>query len=158
MYIKQMYSGISIRPVTPNDIQEVIDLRIQASLDAYSLAYVQDEAFGPAPTLMLVAHRGDELVATAYAKISPQDHNSDSYIGGLYIASSARRSGLGSQLLEQRLQWLRDQGCRKVLTEVERTNTPAMNLMHKYGFVEESILPWDKYIEGVVWSVQTLNL
>lgn len=162
----------SIRPARHEDLQEIIELRKRVSLEAYDFdkqqiafwvnrRHRQDEVLeefqGQYPTLMLVAETQSRIIGTAYAKLKPQDHGADAYIGGLYVDAHWQRQGMGKQLLAMRLDWLTSKGAFKVLTEVEYSNQPAKAFLKSFGFKEQSVMN-EKYVDGMKWSVQTLEL
>ncbi len=53
----------------------------------------------------------------------------------LKVAKSARTLGIGTRLLKELCQYLKNQGCTKVLLEVNEHNFPAISLYEKFGFV-----------------------
>ncbi|MBM2823630.1 MAG: GCN5-related N-acetyltransferase [Thermoleophilia bacterium] len=55
---------------------------------------------------------------------------------GMSVASSWRRHGIGTALLESAARWSREAGLRELRLEVCEANNPAVELYRKFGFVE----------------------
>jgi RimJ/RimL family protein N-acetyltransferase len=56
---------------------------------------------------------------------------------GMLVDAAWRGRGVGSGLMEAAIEWARGQGLHKLCLEVFPTNTPAIALYRKCGFVEE---------------------
>jgi RimJ/RimL family protein N-acetyltransferase len=56
---------------------------------------------------------------------------------GLMVAAHARRRGIGRALLEQAVDWARDEGVRKLELHVFPWNEPALKLYEAFGFERE---------------------
>ncbi len=55
---------------------------------------------------------------------------------GMSVASSWRRRGIGTALLESAARWSREAGLRELRLEAYEANNPAVELYRKFGFVE----------------------
>ncbi len=55
---------------------------------------------------------------------------------GLSVDATARRQGLGTEILSSALRWARINGARSAWVQVVSDNLPAMALYRKFGFVE----------------------
>jgi len=60
----------------------------------------------------------------------------DSAALGMSVASSWRRRGIGTALVESAVGWGREAGLSELRLEVFEANTPAVALYRKLGFVE----------------------
>jgi ribosomal-protein-alanine N-acetyltransferase len=79
----------------------------------------RDDDAAPQPDAFLLAWQAaDELEVIALA-----------------TSASARRLGLARALISELLKHARAEGVRRVLLEVRKSNDPALNLYHSYGFV-----------------------
>jgi RimJ/RimL family protein N-acetyltransferase len=67
---------------------------------------------------------------------------------GLMVASSARRRGVGSALIEEAATWARELGIVKLELTVFPHNAPAIALYRKLGFREEGILRRRYLVDG----------
>ena len=56
---------------------------------------------------------------------------------GLMVASGHRRQGVGRLLLQQAVQWAREEGVRKLELHVFPHNEPAIRLYEQFGFEHE---------------------
>lgn len=63
---------------------------------------------------------------------------------GICISKEYWGYGIGNVLLEEILMWADCNGIKKITLEVVQTNTKAVQLYKKYGFVEEGILIKDR--------------
>lgn len=61
------------------------------------------------------------------------------FINDLYVLPEYRKQGVGKQLLEAGLQWLKDRGVMKVTLAVHISNTEAINLYTNAGFKNEPL-------------------
>ena len=59
----------------------------------------------------------------------------------MVVAPSARGSGVGSQLLEQAIQFARLNGCKRITLLTDRTNEPAQRFYQKHGFDFSAMVP-----------------
>jgi len=73
---------------------------------------------------------------------------STGYIAMLAVDVSCRRKGIGTRLVESVIDVMRLQGCNEVVLETEVTNTNAMNLYSRLGFIREKRL-FRYYLNGV---------
>jgi RimJ/RimL family protein N-acetyltransferase len=71
--------------------------------------------------------------------ISRDPHPASRHVAdlGLMVASSARRHGIGSALLDRAVAWARSAGVRKLELHVFPHNEPAIRLYEKFGFARE---------------------
>jgi GNAT superfamily N-acetyltransferase len=60
----------------------------------------------------------------------------DCWLEDLYVTPAARRSGLGSALIELTLERARERGCRRVELDVTEDNEAALTLYREAGFDE----------------------
>ena len=60
-------------------------------------------------------------------------------ITNVAAAPEARRRGVGAKLIEASLKEADERGIHTVVLEVRVSNTPAINLYEKYGFVRQGI-------------------
>jgi RimJ/RimL family protein N-acetyltransferase len=87
-----------------------------------------------APYLLHVAVRDDAFVGRIGCHEAP---SVDGVVEiGYAVAASARRQGLGGQIVDLFLGWLREQGVTRVEASVGPDNEPSLQLLHRRGFVE----------------------
>ena len=88
--------------------------------------------------VVLVAERDDEIVGYAYAGIEPLSwkelRDEAGFVHDLVVAESARRAGVGKQLLDAAVDWLRDRGMPRVVLWTAAPNEPARRLFEHRGF------------------------
>jgi ribosomal protein S18 acetylase RimI-like enzyme len=100
--------------------------------------YDIDQLISSDQCCLLVAEVGKELVATGYAKIRRSkpslNHEVDSYLGFMYVLPEFRGQGVNRQILNQLLDWSREQGARDLYLDVYSDNIAAINAYKKAGF------------------------
>ena len=58
----------------------------------------------------------------------------DCWLEDLYVAESARRTGVGTALMDAALKRARERGCRRVELDVSDANAGALALYERFGF------------------------
>jgi ribosomal protein S18 acetylase RimI-like enzyme len=81
---------------------------------------------------LLVAEVGGEV--QGYLDMSVQLWHLTGWVDNLAVATSHRRQGIGSALLEKGAEWAREQGLRSVMLEIQTKNYPAICLCQRNGF------------------------
>jgi ribosomal protein S18 acetylase RimI-like enzyme len=62
----------------------------------------------------------------------------DCWLEDLYVAPTARRSGVGAALVEAALERARERGCRRIELDTSESNAAAIALYERYGFSTSS--------------------
>ncbi|MGZ5043265.1 MAG: GNAT family N-acetyltransferase [Methylobacter sp.] len=57
------------------------------------------------------------------------------------VSPNARRSGVGSRLLEQAIQFARLNGCKRITLLTDSDNEPAQRFYQKHGFCFSAMIP-----------------
>jgi GNAT superfamily N-acetyltransferase len=93
--------------------------------------------------LVLVAERavpepGADVVGYLYAGIEPESFKElrarAGYIHDILVSDDLRGGGVGAQLIEAAVEWLRDQGMPRVLLWTAAPNQRARTLFEAHGF------------------------
>lgn len=86
----------------------------------------------PTPLCSVLGFQGDDPVGYGLGVIDSE------LIGifGLYVAPTARRSGLGKAMVRWILQWAQSRGATKAYLQVEADNDPALRLYRGMGLTE----------------------
>ena len=76
---------------------------------------------------------GDDL---GLVRGAPHEYLRDAgYLVSMWVASEARRQGIGSALVDAVVQWARTRGWSRLLLDVAEGNAPAIALYTRKGFV-----------------------
>ncbi|HEY8158995.1 MAG TPA: GNAT family N-acetyltransferase [Methylobacter sp.] len=59
----------------------------------------------------------------------------------MVVSPNARRSGVGSRLLEQAIQFARLNGCKRITLLTDSDNEPAQRFYQKHGFDFSAMIP-----------------
>lgn len=78
---------------------------------------------------------------------------------GMLVDAGWRGRGVGSALVQAGIDWARGQGVHKLCLEVFPTNTPAIALYRKFGFVEEGLRAKQyRRASGELWDALVMGL
>lgn len=92
---------------------------------------------------LIVAYKGNELLASGYAKIRAGEtyhkHDYFAYLGFMYVKPAYRGQGIISALTEQLKSWIRKQNISELRLEVYNDNIPAIKAYEKSGFKKHLI-------------------
>jgi ribosomal protein S18 acetylase RimI-like enzyme len=87
---------------------------------------------------VFVAERDDDVVGYVYAGIEPQSwkelREQCGYIHDIIVDQRARGAGIGTQLVEAAVAWLRDRGQPRVVLGAADANDGAQRLFARLGF------------------------
>jgi ribosomal-protein-alanine N-acetyltransferase len=121
-----------IRLATPDDAGVVTAVE-EASFgaDAWSATLVDLELIAPGRVVVLSEEDG---VPVGYASAAVVADVAD--LTRIAVTPSARRAGLGRELLDDLLRRVADAGAERMMLEVADTNEPALGLYRVSGFVE----------------------
>ena len=121
----------SIEPANPGDLDAVLGLERDGfpSPEQWSRGSWQSE-LESSSTAVLVAGDGDHVVGVIALRIGPDSCDLDRIV----VASTARRHGLGRNLLTMGLQLAASRGVREMILEVSPDNRPAVALYGSFGF------------------------
>ena len=98
-------------------------------VDAGAVEFMH-EAFDLAPERSRIAWRDERPIGLAMLAV----RGARAWVGGMGVASEARRSGVGEQLMRALLDSAREAGVKRVQLEVLEPNTRARSLYEKLGF------------------------
>jgi ribosomal protein S18 acetylase RimI-like enzyme len=94
-----------------------------------------DYGFGdtPAPIVFFAESNGSAKLAGRIRMVAWW--NQFAYVDDIVVNPEFRGSGIGCALLEQGIQWARENDFPGVMLETQDDNVPACRLYQKYGFV-----------------------
>src|SRR5579862_4825465 len=126
---------ISIRPATPADIPQMLELAQQADTAAHWAAREYDALFAPeAPKrIALIATNPSE---TARGFVIARCELDEWEIENVVVASSQRRQGIASQLIAELIRLAGQARATSVLLEVRESNAAARGLYGQLGFMQ----------------------
>lgn len=125
---------IRVRAAGVADLEALVALEEECEgADAWSRTLLSDGLAGAVPTVSYLVAEGDRGVV-GYAVVSCVDDIAD--LQRIGVTSQLRRSGVGSQLLDQAFAVARREGAQRLLLEVRENNRAAIAMYAAYGFVE----------------------
>ena len=112
---------------------------------------------------VFVAEDGDRIVGRL--SLSRDPHPASRHVAdlGLMVAASHRRRGIGRALLQQAVDWARDNAVAKLELHVFPDNGPAIALYDSFGFVREGYRRNHyrrdgEYVDAVLMAFATLPM
>lgn len=147
-------TDLTIRPARPDDLETLG--RLGANLMRVHYAFDQDRFLAPGAdsesgyrwfletqlgnvdACVFVAERDTAVVGYVYGGIEPLSwkelRDQAGYIHDIYVEDGGRSSGVGAQLLERAIGWLKDRGMPRVLLWTAAPNARARALFEAHGF------------------------
>jgi ribosomal protein S18 acetylase RimI-like enzyme len=119
--------------------------RFLAPVEGTEKAYAAflGRAIDSADACLFVAERDGAIAGYVFAALEPLNwkelRGPAGFIHDVAVAEEARRSGIGTQLIEAAVAWLRDHGAPRVILGTAAANTIARSLFLKLGFRETMI-------------------
>lgn len=161
-------ADVEIRPSTPDDFPafwQCLDAvarerrflaMVEAPSQAEARAFLQHARAGG--MIQFVAITGSDVIG--WCDITPIRWEGFRHSGrlGMGVLDGFRGQGLGTRLLFCTMQAAREAGLTRVELEVFRTNTAAVALYQRHGFVEEGIKRAARVIDGITDDVMCMAL
>ena len=92
---------------------------------------------------VFVAEQDGAIIGYVYAALEPLSwkelRGPAGFIHDIAIADQARRSGIGTALVERAIEWLRERGAPRVILGTAASNQGAQALFRRLGFRETMI-------------------
>jgi ribosomal protein S18 acetylase RimI-like enzyme len=148
-----MIDGIEIRPATPADLDEVVDL-LAAQLAEHDIPIARADLAFAAKGILRVPERGFVLLAVApegavaVACVSyswtVERGGMVAWLDELYVVPARREHGIGNALLAEVIAAAGADGCRTVELEVETSHARAEHLYRRHGFTDMPRRRWTR--------------
>ena len=124
--------NLSIERMTSSDLEQVVEIENQSFSDPWTKDNFVSESNNQV-TLFLVAKSNQRVIGYACVWIIIDEV----HIGNLAVASEYRKKGIGEKLLKEVFKQAEEKNAKFATLEVRASNSAAINLYKKYGFVEE---------------------
>lgn len=139
--------GYIVRRASRGDIPSVIAVNLSSLPEHYSNSFYYEllESF---PEGFIVAEREGEVIGYVMCRIEFGLSNfgfnlaRKGHIISIAVMEGHRRRGLGRALMEEAMKAMKARGCDEAFLEVRVSNTPAIDLYRKLGFVEVRKIPF----------------
>jgi ribosomal protein S18 acetylase RimI-like enzyme len=141
--------GLCVRPLRAHEWQTYRDLRLGAladAPDAFARTLAEEQgrsdaewsqmlsaSTGSPSQISLVAEWGERPVGLAYGRLAAEDPEI-AHLYSMWVAPSARRSGVGRALVGAVVAWARSAKARTLVLQVTEGNAPAATLYERAGF------------------------
>lgn len=125
-----------IRPMREEDLDTVFEMEKASYPDPWSRKGFEDELTNP-DYLAVVMNDTTGVVGYAVAVLSGEEAD----IVKITIDEKERKKGYGRRLLDLLMSELINRGVNAVTLEVRSSNTPAITLYERAGFVSEGVRP-----------------
>ena len=139
--IKVRAAVLADLPILKSFEQEIIatERPFNNCLKAESFCYYDiAELIKSDTSTVMVAVDGEKLVGSGYARIRESKahltHDQHIYLGFMYVAPSHRGRGINQLVIEQLIEWGKQQGLTDFYLEAYAQNQPATHAYKKLGF------------------------
>ena len=109
----------------------------RARCDQLYETWIENSLRGFAQAVLVV-----ERDTTPAGYVTLHKHDDEAQIGLIAVAPGHQGAGLGKLLVEQSLEWARQQGARKMRVVTQGRNVPAQRLYQRCGFLTDSLEEW----------------
>jgi ribosomal-protein-alanine N-acetyltransferase len=124
-------SHATIRPAVADDISLVAEVERDAFADPWSLRSFQELLASRAAIFLVAARSDQELILGYVVAVAVADQ---AEILNLAVVESARRQGLGGELLDAAIAAVSARGAGEVFLDVRESNKEALALYGSRGF------------------------
>lgn len=122
---------MEIIPMTRQHVTQVAALEKLCFSAPWSEASVAGELDNPLSVWLVCVDRGKVL-----GYVGSQTVLEESDMMNIAVLPEARRAGIGERLILSLIELLKDRGSRSLALEVRASNTPAISLYKKLGFLQ----------------------
>jgi ribosomal protein S18 acetylase RimI-like enzyme len=148
-----MIEGIDIRPATPADMDDVVEL-LAAQLAEHDIPIDRADLAYAAEGILRVPERGlillavDDVRAVGVACVSfswtVERGGMVAWLDELYVVPDRREHGIGNELLGRVIAAAGEAECRTVELEVETSHARAEHLYRRHGFSDMPRRRWTR--------------
>jgi ribosomal protein S18 acetylase RimI-like enzyme len=134
-----------VKHMTSADWEHVRSIRLHAltdSPDAFSMTLAEEQARSPEswrerlekPTVATIMAQQDGEYVGMVVSGPWTDREDTAGLFSMWVAPEARGSGIGDELVEAVIEWVRAQGYRRLVLDVADENGAAIKLYERHGF------------------------
>ncbi len=110
-------------------------------------------------SIMLLATLNSEIIGIATINSSQKERTKHVGTLGIVVSEKYTGMGLGKVLMNELLEWARNNGItRKISLVTNENNTKAIDLYKKLGFEKEGLLKKDNFIRGTYHNTVVMGL
>lgn len=140
----EFLSRVELRRATPRDLEEIQLIERMSFTTPYS-TYYQKHLLKHADLYYVAIYEG-KIVGYIIARVEKGslpdiDLGLIGHIVSIAVHPDYRKRGLGRFLMEKAEEELKRRGCRRVFLEVRVSNTPAIKLYQRLGYIKFRVIP-----------------
>lgn len=124
---------VSIRPVTPDDLDRVLAIEGRVHLAPWTKANFEGEWMKPYSTTWVVTDDETDADVFGYATFWAMDESVE--ILNIAVDLPHRGLGIAKMLLQQIIREALKKGAKRLILDVRKSNLPATGLYQRAGFV-----------------------
>jgi len=103
-----------------------------------AIYYDFDTLLDESTSHLMVVESGNEIIGTGYAQIRSSkkslNHDTHAYLGFMYVEAEYRGFGINKMIMENLMQWSKEQGVSDFYLDVYDDNEAAIRAYEKVGF------------------------
>jgi [ribosomal protein S18]-alanine N-acetyltransferase len=130
-------SALTIRPMTADDIDEVLPIEQASSSQPWTVGMFRDELDQPDARVYVVAEIDNTVVGFGGLMLAYDE----GHITNIAVIPTMRRSGLATRLLLHLTRSAIAKSMRSMTLEVRVSNTAARELYARFGYVPAGVRP-----------------
>ncbi len=146
-----LYPDMEITPANESDIPDLCkllnilftqEIDFQPDMEAQSRGLARIIG-NPETGLILVAREDSQALGMVNLlwTVSTALGERVALLEDMVVAPEARGTGVGSQILQQAIQYAKDHGCKRITLLTDRANTEAQRFYQKHGFDFSAMIP-----------------
>ena len=124
--------GVKISPMCEDDLADVAELERECFADPWSEDALRSELSNEGAVFLVAKIRGETAGYVGVHTVLDE-----SYIANVAVKNRLRRQGIGAMLLDSAEKKVRAMGCSFISLEVRVSNSPAISLYEKRGYISQ---------------------
>ena len=165
---EEILRDVQIEPIAEEHIESYHQCLDAVARERLHLAFVKAPPLASTRTFVLsnIAHDVPQFVAVrdglviGWCDVSPMRLEGFTHRGtlGMGVRREYRRLGIGTRLITQTIDKAKEKGLERIELEVFASNTPAISLYEKVGFVVEGMKKKARKLDGAYDDIVDMAL
>lgn len=127
--------SLIIRPMTAEDIADVMQIELSSFVTPWGRQHFLDELANPDLSSPLVVVEGKKIIAYAVLWFILDE----CHLANIAVSPDYRRRGVARFIMRHIIRMAKDKACTRVMLEVRKSNKEALMLYEKLSFVKTGV-------------------